>query len=176
VRAGLGVPQGRLRRAGLRGAVSYEVNTLTAARVVVDPDTLRVRPLGPATGDVHLILGDAAFPAVDWNDFVLPILAAFADGARALLDGARTARIHFMDAPYAVELSPDADAWAVRLSDGVHQGRPRKDARVDPAPLVVSVLAACDAVLRACAERHHADHEVQALAAATRALRAAWAN
>jgi hypothetical protein len=104
----------------------------------------------------------------------VPILTAFADASRALLAEAPAARVHFMDGPYSVELSREAEAWIVRLSDGVHRDRSRQDALVDPAVLVESVLAASVAVLRACAARRQADRDTRALADAARALGVAW--
>src|SRR4051794_37491721 len=85
-------------------------------RIVIDPTTFRLSSLGPSTGELWVSVGDYAFPAERWNDFVVVILEAWASASLRLAKGSTAVeRVHFMDGPYELEMTPRAHDASVRL-------------------------------------------------------------
>jgi hypothetical protein len=78
----------------------------TETHLVTELGTLSVRTQGPATAGIWLITDNFAFPGVGWNDFIVVVLSWWVAAILDLLhnDNSRK-RVHFMDGPYAVELS-----------------------------------------------------------------------
>ena len=73
--------------------------------LITEPDTLRVRPSGPATGNIWLEMNGQQFPMLHWNDFVVVILGQWALALSRMVCGLSVREtVHFMDGPYAVEL------------------------------------------------------------------------
>lgn len=81
----------------------------------VDVRTVVVRSTGPATGDVCITLNGEAFPSDGWNDFLVPIYAAWTNALARLLRGSTVSeRVSFMDGPYELRLvRTDADTVCV---------------------------------------------------------------
>ena len=81
----------------------------TETKLVTDLGRLHVRPQGPVTAGIWLVTGDTEFPMVGWSDFAVVILGWWmAALLRLLRNESRTERVHFMDGPYAVEISRTA--------------------------------------------------------------------
>lgn len=74
--------------------------------LVTDLEKLGVRTDRAAIGGIWLEVGGAAFPEVGWSDFIVVVLAWL---SAAILDVLRhqasARRVHFMDGPYAVDIS-----------------------------------------------------------------------
>jgi hypothetical protein len=96
------------------------------------------------------MLGDSAFPEADWNDFVVVILEAWVSSILRVLRGLSDCElVHFMDGPYAVEISALAPG-AVRLR-AIEHGRDEVAQVVTKAiALVENLLAASEIILTAC--------------------------
>jgi hypothetical protein len=120
------------------------------ARLVVDPATMKFRASGPATGDVALILGDLIFPIPGWNDFVVIIVEAMVSAlVRLLRNGSERERVHFMEGPYAVDLTRLEDG-RLRLKAVERPNCERARVEIWPLELLQSVLSSAEAVLQAC--------------------------
>ncbi len=79
---------------------------MTQAKIVVDTDSIAASSFGPATGGVWIEIGSEAFPCEDWSDFVVVVLETMVTAVVRLLSGASDKeRIHFMEGPYALDLS-----------------------------------------------------------------------
>jgi hypothetical protein len=72
----------------------------TRVHIICDPaDRLDRR-----VGRVHWTIGERAFPAADWTDFVPVVVGWWLDEARGVRP--RRASFLFMDGPYSVEVMP----------------------------------------------------------------------
>lgn len=127
------------------------------------------------TGGICLRLSDTAFPASDWDDFVVPILTAWADAVTRLLTGASTREhVQFMDGPFEVEIvQTSPDTWTLHLIERGLAGPQVATATVDPTPLAASVVDASERTLRTLARRDWQSRDVSLLAAAGKRLRRA---
>lgn len=75
-------------------------------RLIIDVETLQVRPLGPAIAGIWLETDSEAFPASGWTDFVVVILSWWASALATIIRGNRgRMRVRFMDGPYAVDVA-----------------------------------------------------------------------
>ena len=74
--------------------------------LVTELGKLNVRLQGPATAGIWLATNDSQFPMAGWNDFVVVILSWWAAAIlRLLRNESGVEWVHFMDGPYAVEVS-----------------------------------------------------------------------
>ncbi len=81
----------------------------TETHLVTELERLNVRAQGPATAGIWLATDDSEFPMIGWSDFIVVVLGWWAAAILRLLrnDSGRE-RVHFMDGPYAVEISRSA--------------------------------------------------------------------
>ncbi len=74
--------------------------------LVTELGKLSLRPQGPATAGIWLTSNGSHFPMIGWNDFVVVVLGWWVAAVLRLLhNDSASERIHFMDGPYAVEIS-----------------------------------------------------------------------
>jgi len=72
----------------------------------VDSSTLLLRKSGPAIAVICIVTGEDTFPGVGWDDFAVVILRWWAGAlCRILRSESKNELVHFMDGPYAVEVS-----------------------------------------------------------------------
>ncbi len=97
----------------------------TETHLVTELGRLSVRPLGPVTAGIWLATGVSAFPMVGWSDFVVVVLGWWVAAILRLLRGeSGMERVHFMDGPYAVEISmSDSRKLHFRMFSGPGGGR-----------------------------------------------------
>jgi hypothetical protein len=78
----------------------------TETHLVTELERLNVRAEGPATAGIWLVTDGSEFPMIGWSDFIVVVLGWWAASMLRLLrnDSGRE-RVHFMDGPYAVEIS-----------------------------------------------------------------------
>jgi hypothetical protein len=124
---------------------------MSGARVVVDPTTIRPSK-GPCTGVIWIELGPTPYPLQGWNDFSVVILVAFAEALLRLLQGSSSReRVHFMEGPYAVDISMlSSGSIKIRTANRGLQGGATAEADEMAHAFTESVLAASDAVVAAC--------------------------
>lgn len=137
-----------------------------AARVHVDVRHLtQSRVSGLVSGKIWLRVGETDFPANDWNDFPVPVLASLALAAGRLLRAESTEeRVYFMDGPFEVELGAlSPHRWQIRLLKRGLEGRPVLVEVVDPATIVDSIRAASTELLNAVDARHLATDDIRDL-------------
>jgi hypothetical protein len=74
--------------------------------LVVQLDSISVRPNGSAIGDIWIDANNIQFPARHWNDFVVLLLTWWAEAVGRLLVGDSTREVvRFMEGPHQVEVS-----------------------------------------------------------------------
>lgn len=97
----------------------------TETHLVTELGKLNVRPQGPATAGIWLTLNGYHFPMIGWNDFVVVVLGWWVAAVlRLLQNDSASERIHFMDGPYAVEISKmPSDRFQLRMFAGPNGGR-----------------------------------------------------
>jgi hypothetical protein len=82
---------------------------MSLAALIVEPNSVKTRKGGPATGNIWLEINGAGFPKQHWNDFVVVLLGWWVNALLRLIHGARASQeVHFMEGPYAVELTKAA--------------------------------------------------------------------
>jgi hypothetical protein len=130
---------------------SFPGGEMNELRIVVDPNSIRAGRIGPATGDIWIEAGDLNFPMKGWNDFVVVILASWAQALVYLLRGGRQQEVYFMEGPYKVEIDASGtEGWSVTA---VEQGLNRSErwhTGVQPLSLVESVLSCSASCLQRC--------------------------
>lgn len=123
---------------------------MMAARLLVNPSTVRLRASGPATGEIVLMLGDVAFPSPGWNDFVVVVLEAWIGAlVRLARNASAVERVYFMEGAYAVDIA--------RLRSGVCElrliERPARQyelAETSLLSLLDNAAAVADTILEVC--------------------------
>ena len=136
------------------------------------------------TGSDHIICRLAlhwdrlAFPHPEWSDFAVVVLSWWAQAAERLLAGARgPVKVSFMDGPYEVAIErAESGVWRVQCIETGRRPVVRHDVRVEPGPLVESVLAAADGVLELCRTRGLRDRDTTHLISAVASLKKQYAR
>ena len=125
---------------------------MTEFRFVTDPASLHSSGTGPVSGKLWLEMDSVAFPEADWDDFVIVILAAWADALLQLQSGlASRAHVHFMEGPYEVELlGPRGGLVGVHARES--EAKPCLTGNVPFSQLSGSVVSASFSMLDACRE------------------------
>ncbi|MBV9266672.1 MAG: hypothetical protein JO061_10940 [Acidobacteriaceae bacterium] len=97
----------------------------TETHLVTELGKLNLRPQGPATAGIWLTSNGSHFPMIGWNDFVVVVLGwSVAAVLRLLQNDSASERIHFMDGPYAVEISRvPSGRFQLRMFAGPNGGR-----------------------------------------------------
>jgi hypothetical protein len=130
-------------------AYAWMVGTETF--LIVDVETLEVKPRGPAIAGIWLITERGAFPTVGWDDFVVVTLGWW---ARALLTTMRSngvrGRVHFMEGPHAVDVALSSGIIHFKLISCDREVGTGESALV---PFVSALISQSREVLHACRSR-----------------------
>ncbi len=97
----------------------------TETHLVIELGKLDLRPQGPATAGIWLTLNGSHFPMIGWNDFVVVVLGWWVAAVLRLLQSDSASElVHFMDGPYAVEISRmPSGRFQLRMFAGPNGGR-----------------------------------------------------
>jgi hypothetical protein len=126
---------------------------MAAARIELDDrDVGRSAVSGVVMAGIWLHVDGLNFPAKDWEDAAVAILAAWAKTALRLLhDESTREEVHFMEGPYSIEIAPlPPHSWHLALVERRQRIRRVRSATVDPRPLVDSIIEASDHLLVSC--------------------------
>lgn len=78
---------------------------MKALEIVVDTNSFRVSRAGALTGRLHVKIDGRPFPDDSWNDFVIVVLGWWCETMASFSGShAGSARMRFMDGPFAIEL------------------------------------------------------------------------
>ena len=102
------------------------------------------------------MIGDEAFPAKGWNDFVVVLLDALVSSLlRIVEDKSSTERVHFMEGPYVIELRRPNAMLQIRAIE--RRGRDQQKGFVETRAVefIESVLGSAQAILVALEARQH---------------------
>lgn len=115
----------------------------------VDSSTIWVRQSGPAIAVIYIVTGEDTFPGVGWDDFAVVILGWWAGAfCRILRSESKNELVHFMDGPYAVEVSmPEPGMLNFRMiARDVEVGTGAAEAKL----FVANVIAQSQKLLEEC--------------------------
>jgi hypothetical protein len=106
---------------------------------MTNPDTFRLGRVGPATGEIWLAVDDVAFPAPNWDDFVIVILDAWTTALLRLLRGSNQfERVHFMEGPYEVQMRAERVGMVdLRVIDRADGEKAQTTVRIDTLAIAV---------------------------------------
>ncbi len=127
-----------------------------------DPETLRRSSRGAITGLLSLAFDAILFPAARWSDFVVVVIGWWID---ALRSNDRTVRLRFMDGPYYLRVSREAEGYAlVECIESRRQDIVTGSFRIPFRDLRQHVEEVGRRVLSACAERRWESDDLRTLA------------
>jgi len=139
------------------------------AEVTVDPSSLDRTASGGITGRLALRIGEAWFPAPQWHDFPVVVLAWWLrEIVRPLSASGGSARCRFMEGPVAFKVVHQrVGGWSVILVEGT---REHPETEVDGEVLIRSMSTAADRLLAECARRNWHGDDVEDLRVANEAV------
>jgi hypothetical protein len=119
------------------------------------------------------VLGPTTFPVRHWNDFVVVILEAWVEAiVRIVRAGSQRERVHFMEGPYAVEItSPSCGALRFRAVE--RDGHEKACVDAQTLPFADNLLAVSEQILSACRDRNCWSADADNLTAGLPALKKA---
>lgn len=143
--------------------------------IMLDATSASTRVGGPATAGIWLEVDGREFPSRGWNDFAVVVLGWWVAAVLRLLDGESTREtVHFMDGPYAVEVT---QPFSSRLRFRGLGGASRRDEVVvgegRAAPFLDSLLSASRTMLDLCRAQGWWSPDAQELKDSSEALEAA---
>jgi len=145
---------------------------MTQSSIVVEVNSVRARPGGPATANIWLIVDGYEFPTPRWNDFVVVVLGWWVATLLVLLRNTSTREtVNFMDGPYAVEVSKTLSGMLkFRALEG--SGRTREVATgEEPAmPFILGLLSQSHEILEECKRQGWWSKDAETLESSLEAL------
>lgn len=144
------------------------------AQIQLDVRTVGRSSAGLVFAGLHLCVNGSAFPHEKWTDFVVVVLAWWAEAALRLLQGeAGPVIVRFMEGPYWVEIETAVSgSWRLRLVESGGRAHVLREVVVECAPLIDSVLEACRSSLDVTRERGWWTQDADALNVAMQRLSA----
>ena len=134
--------------------------------LVIEPETLRVNEAGSATGNIWLDLNGKAFPADDWNDFIVVVTGWWVAALLRLVSGERTREnVPFMDGPYSVEVTLDPSG-ILRFKALRDIGDRKNEIASGDEPaedFILALISQSRALLHACRVQGFSSKDVEAL-------------
>ena len=134
--------------------------------LVTELGMLNVRPQGPAIGGIWLVTGASEFPRAGWNDFVVVVLGWWSASILRLLgNNTGRERVHFMEGPYAVEVSKaQPGKLQLRMFAGASGGREVAVGEADIKRFVSELATQSRELLDECRLREWWSPDAEALA------------
>ena len=127
-----------------------------------DPDSLSQSGRGSITGLICFVFGEDFFPAARWSDFVVVIVGWW---ITALKSNDRTLDLQFMDGPYRLRVTREADGQAVvECIESRRQELVTTTFRVGFLELRQQVAEVGRRILAACTERRWESEDLRTLA------------
>lgn len=120
--------------------------------LITNASSLNVRPGRPATADIWFIINGLGFPKQPWNDFAIVVLGWWATALSRLLRNATDRElVHFMDGPYAVEVSKvDIGLLRFRGLEGLDRSKEVAVCESPAMPFILEVIAQSRKILDEC--------------------------
>ncbi|MFB7999796.1 hypothetical protein ACFC4G_44305 [Streptomyces sp. NPDC056002] len=136
----------------------------------VNVDSLELAKSGSIWGDVWISFPEEEFPHENWNDMVIPYLAALAECLRAVMVSGISRQVSFYDGPYSIHVAPGRGAAILLKPEG---GLVVKGVEVPSAVLVAQLVECGDRLIAACNKRGwSANRDVRQLQDALLGIRA----
>ena len=83
---------------------------MSTLALAIDTRSLRRNSLGTISGIVYAQINGVSFPATNWNDLIVAVLVGWLDTISRLARRASwTERFHFLDGPFAIDLTLTQD-------------------------------------------------------------------
>lgn len=134
--------------------------------LVAELGTLELRTRGPALAGVWLVTGGIEFPMAGWSDFIVVVLGWWSGAIlRLMRNSSEKELVHFMDGPYAVEISKVRHgALHLRMFAGPSEGREVGVGEADLKRFVSHLAAESRQLLEECKSRGWWSTDAEALA------------
>jgi hypothetical protein len=125
---------------------------MTETSMIVETSSLAVRPGGPATANIWMVINGREFPMRRWNDFVVVVLSWWATALLQLLRNTSAKEtLHFMDGPYTVEVSKTASGMLqFRALEGSGRNIETAIGEEPTLPFILGLIAQSREVLNEC--------------------------
>lgn len=145
---------------------------MSTISLVTEPASIITCPDGPATGNVWLVLNGYEFPTHGWNDFIVVILGWWLTALLLLLrNDSRLERVHFMDGPYAVDVSmAPSGTLLFRALEGPDRTIEVANSEAPAMPFILELLTQSREVLAACRRQGWWSRDAEVLESALAAL------
>lgn len=144
---------------------------MTTTTIVIESCSLRKSSRGNVLGNVWFQVGEECFPSTKWNDFVLPILAWWAEAVLELDVDTKPVRLDFMDGPYSVDGKPGVgDSISLLCLLGAERETEALRCNARLSDLIKSLVDCSSSVLGFCAENDISSAAVDSLRTSLRKL------
>jgi hypothetical protein len=145
---------------------------MTNTSIAVEADSLGIRPGRPATGNIWLVINGHAFPAPQWNDFIVVILGWWAESLLRLLRNSSTKEtVNFMDGPYAVEVSKTSSGGLhFRALEGANRSIERASGEGPALQFIRELISQSRDVLEGCRRQRWWSEDAEKLESSLDAL------
>jgi hypothetical protein len=132
----------------MQSSMNYGGPMGTNISLVTDASALEIRQHGPAIAGICLITESGTFPQVGWSDFVVVLLGWWSGALLKVLHNEHEqVRVHFMDGPYAVDLSRSAGSLQFSM---IARDRDVGSGQAAVKPFAVEFILQSRTVLDAC--------------------------
>ena len=145
---------------------------MTSAYLAAEATSLSTRKNGSATGRVWLELNGREFPMRGWDDFIVVILGWWAAALLSVLrNDSGLERVHFMDGPYAVDVSrTSVSALCLRALEGPGRTKEVAIGEAHAASFVLGLITQSREVLNECKRQGWWSSDAETLESALVAL------
>jgi len=129
------------------------MNSERETYITIVPDSFVQMSSGQITGVIYFQFGEKAFPAPEWNDFVVVMLCWWLEAVVQVVDGIKEmAELWFMDGPFYVRIfTKGREGWYLEC---IHSRKNNEvveySTLVEPMNMLKSLLSVADETINQC--------------------------
>jgi hypothetical protein len=130
--------------------------------IVIDLESVEVRPDGTATGVIYWDVEGIRFPEVGWNDFVVVVIEWWVQAlVRFLQGGMAHVTLDFMDGPFSVNIRKANGEVEMAFVDRRHEIPPHATVPSDIGKICRMVIGAANSLCQHLDVKGVATHQVK---------------
>jgi len=128
----------------------------------IDTESFSRSSLGVISGVIAIRIGDESFPAIDWDDLIVPVAIAWLEAILRIVGHlSKSERIWFMDGPFWVDLiDSEYDVRLFAVEDRSSGNLIRHDVGVDLHDLLANVANTAGQIIHECRLRGWNDSDL----------------